>query len=101
MTLLLSFPSIHLFSFTSYRECSGPDERSLICERQVVLGLAIAVCTRCARTRPEIRYESLPKRLALRFYHDRRTPITRICVKPLALNWWFLGPVLFSCLPQY
>ncbi|KAH9991307.1 amino acid permease-domain-containing protein [Russula vinacea] len=50
----------------------GPDERLLIGERHVVLGLEIAVCTRCTRTGPEIYYDSLSQWLALRCYHDRR-----------------------------
>jgi hypothetical protein len=49
----------HLFSPTPYRECGDLDECFLICERQVVLGFEIAVCTRCARTSPKIRHDSL------------------------------------------
>ena len=52
--------AFHLFSSTSYRECSSPDKRILICERQVVLGLKISIYSRCARTSPKICHDSLP-----------------------------------------
>ena len=86
-------------SSAPHRECSGPDERLLIGERHAVLGLEIAVCTRCTRTGPGIYYDSLSQWLALRCYHDRRTPITRT-YRCLALNLFFSGRLLVSCLPE-
>lgn len=51
--------SFRLFSSTSHCKCCGPDERFLICEWHVVLGLEVAVCTRCARASSEICDHSL------------------------------------------